>query len=185
MITLTGGTESLETELTEYLAAWHKFKMEHMLTEADFDPIATTISWKVAEKATLFENLYQIGDAVEQTHVGTVNGRFIASSVLHAPYQGMRLLKIMERRSGSSDRLGLDGLDFYVSDMGQVKTLLQKTGSAVQAEQYDMHRWLSLRFGSENQYEAKFVDHLVLRVAIEELEVTQADLLKQILKQVA
>ncbi len=182
MISLTGGTQALEEDLVQYFAAWKNFKIEQGLSENVFQAVPTTISWKVADKMTLFANLCQLGEAVEQTHIGTVNGRFIASSVLHTPHEGMKLLKIMERRANSLDRLGLDGLDFYVRDMKQILSVLQKAGLPVEADHNDMHRWLSLRFGTNGQYEAKFVDHLVLRVAIDEMEITQTNLLTEIAK---
>lgn len=178
MIVLTGGSEPLDGALAVYMEAWKQFQLEHMLTSSDFNPIPTTISWKVSDKSTMFENLYQLGNVAEQMHIGTVNERYIATAVLLAPYEGVRLIKIMERRAGSSDVLGLDGLDFYVPNIDLIDNILKKTGSAVQLEQNEMHRWLSLRFGSSNQYEAKFVDHLVLQIAIDEMTIAQ-DKIKQ------
>ncbi|MGH7195912.1 MAG: endonuclease/exonuclease/phosphatase family protein [Candidatus Saccharimonadales bacterium] len=112
----------------------------------------------------------------EQVHIGTVNQRFIASVLLRQPVKdGIKIIKILERRAGSSDLLGLDSIDFIIKDLQQSYQTLRKAGASVIEESNDMHNWLSLRFGAQ-KYEAKLVDYVVLQVAVKELQAAIKDL---------
>jgi hypothetical protein len=74
--------------------------------------------------------------------------------------------------------LGLDSLDFLVSDTSAVLKMLQAAQAQVVEEHNDMHAWVSLRFGGAAQYEAKFIDHLVLDVGIKELRLAETKILQ-------
>jgi hypothetical protein len=133
---------------------------------------ATTLSIKVASKVELYKMLQENTDNIEQVHIGTVNARYIASAVLKQPYHGLNILKILERRSGSTDPLGLDSLDYLIVDINQTFKQLKTAGLPIIKEYNDVHAWLSLRFGDHNEFEAKFTDHLILEVAIKELQMS-------------
>lgn len=176
MTRLLEGRHSLADALTEYDAAWQEFIKEYHLQKWAKLLSPSTISWKVAGKEALFENLEALAPETEQVHIGTVNGRFIASVLLSRPVRdGIKIVKILERRAGSSDLLGLDSIDFMVKDLQQTYQTLQKAGASVIEESNDMHDWLSLRFGGQ-KYEAKLVDHVVLEVAVKELRAAIKDL---------
>jgi hypothetical protein len=170
MITLTGGPDSLKDSLVSYRKAWKAFVIINHFeaVEHDWQPVA--ISWKVEHKVALYSNLRLIGGQASQVHIGTVSDRFIALALLKKEYQGVHIVKLLERRPGSHDVLGLDSLDYHVSDLGQAYKLLKATGARVTREHNDAHEWLSLRFGRNHEYEAKFIDHSLLDVAIQELE---------------
>lgn len=167
---LSGGTTAPGIALGDYRVAWKAFLVVHHLDVLEHVAVPTTLSWKVADKTELFTSLMALGAAVEQTHIGTVNGRFIASAVLHEPYEGFAIIKLLERRAGSNDPLGLDSIDYLVKDVEAIYQLLKAAGAHVKREHNDMHAWLSLRFGTRLEYEAKFTDHLVLAVAVKEME---------------
>jgi hypothetical protein len=178
VVELSGGQSTLDGSLEEYHAAWHKFITENDLQIFAESATPTTISWKVADKKAMFENLESLASVTEQVHIGTVNGRFIASIVLHEPYRGMQIIKILERRADSSDPLGLDSIDYLVENPKSASDILGKAKNCVvQKESNDMHEWLSLRFGESQQFEAKFVDHLVLAVAQKELALREKEIL--------
>jgi hypothetical protein len=99
MIILSGSSELLEATLNDYKSAWNDFLIAHQLTPLQGVAIPTTVSWKVADKAELFANLQASAAYTEQVHIGTVNDRYISSSVLNEPLHGnLWLLKILERR---------------------------------------------------------------------------------------
>jgi len=158
---------SISQAIVDYRKAWVKLLEQSDSLKLDARP--TTLSIKVADKAALYKILQDNADNIEQVHIGTVNDRYIASAALKRPYQGLPILKILERRPGASDPLGLDSLDYLVNDIEQTFRALQNAGLAVLKEHNEVHEWLSLRFGDKNQFEAKFTDHLVLEVAIKEL----------------
>lgn len=177
MITLSGAGRELAEELTDYDNAWQNLSKSVPTLDRSVTP--TTISWKVASKAILFENLEHLAPQIEQIHIGTVNERYIASAVFHEPLKGqIAILKILERRQGSDDPLGLDSVDYLCRDLDNLKKLL--IGQKVELQSNDMHDWLSLRFGPDGRFEAKFVDHLVLDVAIKELQLSSDKLLSTI-----
>lgn len=178
MITLGGATATLPKSLREYRDAWKAFMVVHHLETLEREVRATTFSWKVADKPALFTCLEANADHIEQLHIGTVNGRFIASAVLHEPYEAMPIMKILERRQGSADPLGLDSIDYITDDRDRVFRMLQDAGASVELQSNDLHDWLSLRFGEHLQYEAKFNDSLVLKVSIEELRIAEQRLLQ-------
>jgi hypothetical protein len=179
MITLGGSPETLKKALEDYNAAWKAFLVVRHLETLEHTAVPNTISWKVADKADLFAVLESLKTDAEQMHVGTVNDRLIASVVLHKPYDGMSIVKILERRPGSDDPLGLDSLDYMVKDPEHTYELLKDAEAHIVKESNEVHDWLSLRFGKNLEFEAKFVDHLVLAVAIKEMEIAQTKLLKQ------
>ncbi|HSW36840.1 MAG TPA: hypothetical protein VLG37_00535 [Candidatus Saccharimonadales bacterium] len=171
MINLAGGRHSLEQALEEYHVAWHAFLNEFNLSKLGQAFKPTTLSWKVADRKALFENLASLGGQTEQVHIGTVDNRFIASIVLKdSDVHGMKIIKILERRPGSSDPLGLDSIDYLVEDIDAAFHKLKAAKAHIEHQTNAMHDWLSLRFGQNNQYEAKLTDHLVLEVAIKELK---------------
>jgi len=175
---LIGAENSLQKSLEDYEAAWRQLIEDNDLQVFADSVMPVTISWKVSDKKTLFENLEKLASQTEQVHIGTVNGRFIASIVLHEPVNGMQIVKVLERRAGSDDPLGLDSIDYLVENTDSAFDILSKvTNGTVQKEHNDMHEWLSLRFGEDAQYEAKFVDHLVLAVAQKELAQREEEIL--------
>jgi hypothetical protein len=182
MIELSGGSLPVSEAYKDYQAAWTAFLKAYKLQSLERLAKPTTFSWKVADKAELFKNLVDTAAITEEVHIGTVNGRFIASSVLTTPIENdLYILKILERRSGSSDPLGLDSIDFLCQDSSAVVKMLESAGANAVPEHNDMHGWISLRFGENNQYEAKFTDHLVLSVAIKEMHQAEDKLVSQVL----
>lgn len=181
MIHLEHGGLTVIGALQRYKLAWRALLQEYdMFDFADY-AIATTVSWKVADEERLFAALQANTAEIEQVHIGTVNDRFIASAVLHKPVEDqLWLLKILERRAGSKDPLGLDSVDFLVPDIERTHQGLKSAGLYVVKEHNDMHSWLSLRFGPNDEFEAKFTDHLVLDVAGRELKATEETLLQRL-----
>lgn len=170
MITLSGGPDSLKVALAEYQNAWKAFIVINHLEPLEHTMRLVAISWKVEHKVALYGNLRLIGGQAEQVHIGTVNDRFIAMAVLKKEYAGARIIKLLERRVGSQDPLGLDSLDYQVADLDITFDLLKAAGARVEKEENEVHGWLSLRFGKNHEYEAKFIDHSLIDVAVKELE---------------
>jgi hypothetical protein len=180
MITLSGGETSLAEALNDYEDAWARFLSAYKLDDFLELVTPTTISWKVADKAELFKNLEQLGDLTEQVHIGTVNDRFIASVLLYKPVKSMQIVKILERRTSSEDALGLDSIDYFVKDNEVIYKMLKKAEANIVKDHNSMHDWLSLRFGEDNRYEAKFTTHLVLEVGIKELRLATDQLIQKL-----
>jgi len=156
----------IEQALGEQQAAWAELLAASQLPKFR----ATTLSVKVADKAALFQVLQVNQKIIEQVHIGTVSDRYIASAVLTESAFDMPILKILERRPGSDDPLGLDSIDYLVYDLEQTYEHFVAAGLPIVKEHNEMHEWLSLRFGPDDRFEAKLTDHIVLEVAIKELK---------------
>lgn len=163
------GELEIQSALAAHNKAWHEIKTEKELRTVG---TPTTLSIKVVDKRTLFEMLEENASCIEQTHIGTVNDRYIASAALIEPYEDLPILKVLERRPASSDPTGLDSVDYLVEDIEATFRELIAAGLPVVKESNDVHAWLSLRFGPEDRFEAKFTDHVVLEVAVKELKMT-------------
>ena len=181
MLELIGGRDEVDHLLDAYEAAWHEFiNVNHLETFAE-SVQATTISWKVDSQKTMFGNLEQLADYTNQVHIATVNQRFIASVVLINPIREMRLIKILVRRSGSNDPLGLDSIDYLAENTTVIFEILSKAADCIlQKEHNDLHSWLSLRFGKGREFEAKFTDHLVIAIAQKELAQSEKEILNSL-----
>jgi hypothetical protein len=158
----------VDASLQTHKLAWQELRTKYGLLEFR----ATTLSIKVADKAALYAVLQDNVNNIEQVHIGTVNDRYIASAVLKEPFESLPILKVLERRPGANDSLGLDSIDYLVDDLGQTFQMLHEAGLPVVKEQNDVHAWLSLRFGESSRFEAKLTDHVVLEVAIKELQIS-------------
>ena len=181
MIELSAGRDSLVSMFEAYDAAWEQLVDKNDLQAFEQLAIPTTISWKVDGHKALFDNLEQLAAQTEQVHIGSVNNRFIATIVLLEPYRDIRLIKILERRAGSSDLLGLDSIDYLVENVTAVSEQLAKaTDCTLQKEHNDWHSWLSMRFGEKREFEAKFTDHLVLQVAQKEMSQAEKEILSSL-----
>ena len=136
-----------------------------------------TIGWKVTDITEFNKALagFLASDLVNQCHIGFVDKRYIASIVFREPiYQKIYILKLMQRRPGSTDPVGLDHVDFTVADLPATEAEFTKSGVADwDYESNEVHTWISVRF---NGTEAKFVDHVVLDVGVKELK----DITKQL-----
>lgn len=169
MITLSGGETSLKTALQAYKSAWKAFIVINHLEALEYTLEPAAISWKVEHKVALLTNLRLLADKASQVHIGTVNDRFIATAVLREPYENFPYVKILERRRAVHDPLGLDSLDYRVQDLERTFGVLRKARARITKESNSAHTWLSLRFGNNDQFEAKFIDHSLLDIAINEL----------------
>lgn len=176
ILALGGSSETLAKAFDEYQTAWKAFLVINNLEILEHQARPTALGWKVADKPALYADLAAISNMTTQVHIGTVNQRQIASAVLAEPYAGIPIIKILERRAGALDPLGLDHIDFLVDNPDQINEMLQAVGARIEHQHNHAHTWLSLRFGKNFEYEAKFVDHSVLDVCIKELQATRKSL---------
>lgn len=135
----------------------------------------STIAWKVTDIDEYGDALADFlkNNLIAQCHIGYVDKRYIASIVFKQPiYKNTYILKLMQRRPGSTDAVGLDHADFPVDDLTDFEIELTKKLANQKAlkwsyESNEVHRWISVWFDGS---EAKFVDHIVLDVGVKELQ---------------
>lgn len=159
--------EDIDQEAVKYLKQLDSFVKKHRL------PIGrpSTLAWKVTDITEFTETLggFLKDNLVEQCHIGFVDKRYIASVVFKEPlYREARILKLMQRRPGSTDPVGLDHADFAVDSLPDTEADLNKQPDIKWSyESNEVHQWISVWFDNR---EAKFVDHIVLDVGVKELQ---------------
>ncbi len=162
----------LTAETKRCLVGWRAYEKDLIKAGMEGALQPTAVGWKVADLAAFSETMNGLLTLSNQFHVGTVNDRLIGSFILKQPLEteGIRIIKVLQRRPDSTDELGLDHIDFYVNDLGGAKEALRSVKANWQIESNDVHEWISVRFGEVLEYEAKFIDHTVLRAGIEEMK---------------
>ncbi len=133
----------------------------------------TSIGWKTIDIEDFNDIFLELKDQCDQIHLGWVNERWLASLHLKdtALPGGITIIKLMQRRPGSNDPIGLDHLDFHASsEAGILHALSAETDLDAKEESNNplCHRH-SVRFGNT---EAKLRADTVLDVCIAEMKET-------------
>jgi hypothetical protein len=165
--------EDISKSAETYFKKLDAFVIEHGLTKRE----PSTIAWKVTDINEFNDTLsgFLKGNLVIQCHIGFVDKRYIASVVFKQPiYRNVSILKLMQRRPGSSDPVGLDHADFPVNNLSSLENEFKaKNVPKWSHESNEVHSWISAWLDGT---EAKFVDHIVLDVGVKELQ----DITKQL-----
>jgi len=130
------------------------------------------VGWKVADEADykqLYDQLRADCDRIVETWM---NGRWIAKMHLKdIKLEGdIQIVKLMQRRPGSTDKLGLDHVDFYSPAVAGAEAILQKEPSLKWShesnEVVEGYNWISVWFEGT---EAKLKSSTVMDIVIKEL----------------
>ncbi|HSX00512.1 MAG TPA: hypothetical protein VLH38_05750 [Patescibacteria group bacterium] len=160
----------MNAALSDYELKWKTLAASRK-DRAFFDGLlATSVGWKVSDPADFDKHFAFWRAYSDQVHLGWVNERWLAT--FHMRDQKLNgnisLVKLMQVRPGSSDRLGLDHVDFIVP-VGTSAAILKTSEPDlnVTEEANGKHaKWISIWFG---QTEAKLRSDTVLDVCIAEL----------------
>lgn len=132
-------------------------------------PIA--VGWKVEDKTEFDLRLNALQPLCDQIHLAWLNERWLATLHLKSSTElGVPIIKLMQRRPGSTDAVGLDHLDFlFAGSESELKKLVQVEPTLTWSEeQNNPHcKWISIWFADT---EAKLRTSTVLDVCIAELK---------------
>jgi hypothetical protein len=142
----------------------------------------TAIGWKTAEPGDFDKRFAALRAYSDQIHLGWVNERWIATFHLREPLLwGITIVKLMQLRPGSTDRIGLDHVDFLAPD--GVSAAILKSSEAdlnVTDEKNGEHcRWVSIWFA---ETEAKLRADTTLDICAAEMKETSEALLAALSK---
>jgi hypothetical protein len=160
----------LNTTLSDYQLKW-KTLAAGRRDRAFFDNARpTSVGWKVADLGEFDKDFAVLRAFSDQIHLGWINERWVASFHLREkqlPW-GIELVKLMQLRPGSSDRTGLDHVDFLTLD-GLSAAILETSEPDLNItdEQNGHCKWVSVWFG---ETEAKLRNETTLDVCIAELQ---------------
>ena len=131
----------------------------------------TAVGWKTVDLADFDKRFAELRPRCDQIHLGWVNDRWLATMHLKdAPLEwGISVIKLMQRRPGSSDAPGLDHLDFLLHPEIEAKAVLASEPDIKWSEEANgaQCQWLSIWFVGT---EAKLRLDSVLDACISELQ---------------
>lgn len=162
--------EALSQSLEKYFAKWDEYigRMGLYAIAEKMRPIA--IGWKVGSRAEYRRVMSVLDNYAVQIHSVSVNKRKFATVILDEPLaRNISVIKVIERRSGSRDVVGLDHIDFYLPMVEGIAEILERGEANWRRQGNDAYKRLSVRFGPESLYEAKIIDHTVMNIAADEL----------------
>ncbi len=165
--------EKLNVELDRYLTTWQALIVDRKINEffSTLKPIA--VGWKVADKAEydlIYDELRLDCDKIVETWM---NGRWIAKMHLKSTAlpSDVSIIKLMQRRPGSDDALGLDHVDFYGEQVVDAETVLKAESdlkwSTENNDAVAGYEWISIWFDGG---EAKLKAGTVLDIIVQELQ---------------
>ncbi len=162
--------EALSQSLDRYFNKWDEYvaRMGLFAIAEKMRPIA--VGWKVGSRAEYRRAMSVLDNFAVQIHSISVGSRKIATVVLAEPLtRDIKVIKVIERREGSRDVVGLDHVDFYLPIVEGIAEMLERGQANWRRQGNDTYKRLSVRFGPESLYEAKIIDHTVLNIAADEL----------------
>jgi len=170
--------KELTAAITVYKEKWDKL-VASANNKVFFDFLQpTSAGWKAEDLADFNSRFDELRDASDQIHMGWVNDRWIATFHLKEAVLplGLTVVKLMQRRPGSSDATGLDHLDFYYNpNEAKAKDVMSSESFEWTEEMNGAHcKWISIWFDGT---EAKVRSDTVLEVCAQEMK----DVEKQIL----
>lgn len=165
-------TNELNQALQNYFSNWEKLVSERS-DGAFFNSLKpVAVGWKVADESE-YQKLYtELRGQCDRIVETWMNGRWIAKMHLKDEKlnKGIVIVKLMQRRPGSEDALGLDHVDFYSPAVKDAESILKnEQGLKWSRESNDVvedYDWISVWF---NDTEAKLKAGTVIDIVIKEL----------------
>lgn len=162
--------DELNRSIDEYMGKWQALVNARKNKEffERLKPIAA--GWKVADFEEYERLKREWRGSMDMLFENEMNGRWIAEIHLKDTKLsgGLEIIKLMQRRPGSSDALGLDNIDFMDMEETNTKAVLaEETDIKWTDEKNGLCVWTSIWFDGT---EAKLRNGTVLDVAIDELQ---------------
>jgi hypothetical protein len=165
--------EQLNSELETYFVKWQVLIAARKNNEffSTLKPVA--VGWKVADKAEydrIYEELRLDCDKIVETWM---NGRWIAKLHLKSTTLpgSISIIKLMQRRPGSDDALGLDHVDYYGQQVANADSVLKAEAdlkwSTESNDAVAGYEWISVWFDGG---EAKLKAGTVVDIVVQELQ---------------
>lgn len=171
--------DELNMAIAGYQEKWRQL-LDGRTDKAFFEHLRpTSVGWKTKDQTDFDTRFDELRALTDQIHLGWVNERWIATIHLKEAtlVNGLTVIKLMQRRPGSTDATGLDHLDFYF-DPGQfnAKEILKAEPDLQWNEEMNGEhcKWLSIWFAGT---EAKIRSDTVIDVCVSEMDDIRRQLL--------
>ena len=164
--------DELNAALASYQKKWRTL-LDNRENKDFFEGLRpTAVAWKTEDAADFDVRFAELRDQADHVHMGWVNERWLATFHLRTAtlIDGITVVKLMQRRPGSSDATGLDHVDFLIVPEGtNAKDVLSHEAGLKWTEELngDHCKWISIWFEGT---EAKLRSDTTLDVCIKELQ---------------
>lgn len=170
--------EELNTAIDVYAAKWQKLVATRK-NKRFFEKLKpTSVGWKTVDLADYDQRFNELREFCDQIHIAWMNDRWLAAMHLRDQSLGLgiEVIKLMQRRPGSSDDIKLDHIDFLIPENVDVKTILAAEAGLEWTDEKngDFCKWTSIWFEGT---EAKLRTDTTVGVAIAELQAVDKKLL--------
>ena len=167
-------------ELTAALQNYQK-EWEALVAERANKPFfeslkPTSVAWKTEDLADYDARMAELRDMCDQIFAVWMNDRWIAKLHLKEgvlPWN-LRIIKLMQRRPDSTDKTGLDHIDFYTPDGDAIKPALQAETNLKWTYEKNNAEWHSVWFAGT---EAKVRNDTICSICADELLETEKAIL--------
>jgi hypothetical protein len=167
----------LTTALQDYQEKWNALVAQRT-DKPFFESLKpTSVAWKTENLADYDARMAELRDLCDQIFVVWMNNRWIAKLHLKegALPWNLRIIKLMQRRPGSTDKSGLDHVDFYTPlAVDEIEPLLQAEPNLEWNFEKNNAQWYSVWFAGG---EAKIRDDTICGVCADELLETEKEIL--------
>ena len=141
--------DELHGSLKQYEQKWQRLLADRKDKDFFFGLKPTAVAWKVVDIDDFNRRFMELRDHCDQIHYGWVNDRWLVTLHLKdivLPWK-IEIVKLFQRRPGSTDATGLDHVDFLVPTGDDAKATV--TDEAIQwtEEMNGAHcKWISVWF---------------------------------------
>lgn len=171
--------DELESALEQYRQAWKALgeSRRDVSFFASLKPMA--VAWKTTDLADFDRRFAELRDASDQIHLGWLDGRWLATFRLKdrtLPWN-IRIVKLMQRRPGSTDAAGLDHVDFLAPYNADLRAILKAEPSLRATEEAgDYAAWWSVWF-NDTEAKLRMPGKTTLDACIAELEEVRTEMI--------
>jgi hypothetical protein len=166
--------DEINAAIKEYNVKWQAL-VEARKNKEFFEAMKpTAIGWKVADREEYDRVFKVLHDKCGRVAETWMNERWIAKMILDGVELegGICVIKLMQRRPGSDDTLGLDHVDFYAPDTDRYEEVFKGESHDLRIveesnEAIDNYSWTSIWFDGT---EAKIKPYTVLTTVADELK---------------
>lgn len=162
--------DELKTALEDYNLKWRA--VVNGADDTDFFETLkpTAVGWKTEDLTDFIARFDELQAICDQVHLGWVNERWLATMHLKDEMlqDGLTVIKLMQRRPGSTDATGLDHVDFFITSGKNAKEVMTSESALKWTEEFngDNCKWISVWFDNS---EAKLRSDTVLQVCADDM----------------
>lgn len=141
--------DDLNKALQEYQSKWDRLLAVRHNKDFFEDLRPTAVGWKVTDRTEHDRLVAELRDKCELVIDSWMDGRWIAKLILRNEFAlewEIQTIKVMERRPGSKDPVGLDHVDFYSPEVEQADVVLKTEPELDWRHETNFAHWISIRW---------------------------------------